>query len=227
MSEPKQIATLPPLEELQRAVPRSPRTGEPVRPALVGVAAVLLYLAVAAAAAVYGWHWWLAAHPESYPTSAWLVEWTGPKPGTWLSLTMESVLAAALAAAAGAAGVAGFQAWNGWKWSRWAGLVAVLLMGGFAAVTSWWGLIPAGLSVVGVGAADAAARIALLPAVAAGARGTHRPVPPSQRDPLRPPGPFPLTLGSPHATHPAQLRAVPAAPGGRACPAPLPPTVAP
>lgn len=150
MSEPKQIATLPPLEELQRAVPRSPRTGEPVRPVLVGVAAVLLYLAVAAAAAVYGWHWWLAAHPESYPTSAWLVEWTGPKPGTWLSLTMESVLAAALAAAAGAAGVAGFQAWNGWKWSRWAGLVAVLLMGGFAAVTSWWGLIPAGLSVVGV-----------------------------------------------------------------------------
>lgn len=151
MSEPKQIATLPPIEELRRDVPRSQRTGEPRRPVVVGAAAIVLYLAVAGAAAVYGWHWWLAAKPEQYPTSAWLIEWTAPEPGKWLSLTLEGALAAALAAAAGAAGVAGFQAWNGWRWSRWVGLVAVLLMGGFAAITNWWGLIPVGLTVIGAG----------------------------------------------------------------------------
>lgn len=149
MSEPKQIATLPPIEELRRDVPRSLRTGEPRRPVLVGVAAVLLYLAVAAAAVAYGWHWWLAADMDTYHRSAWLVEWTEPEPGLWLSLALEGALAAALALAAGAAGVAGFQAWNGWRWSRWAGLAAVVLMGGFAALTSWWALVPATLTVAG------------------------------------------------------------------------------
>lgn len=150
-SEPKQIATLPPIEELRRDVPRSPRTGEPRRPVVLGVAAVLLYLAAAACLAVYGWHWWLAAHPETYHTSAWLIEWTSPDPGKWLSLTLEGALAAAVALASGAAGIAGFQAWSGRRWSRWAGLVAVALVGGFTALTSWWGLAAAGLAVVGAG----------------------------------------------------------------------------
>lgn len=149
MSEPKQIATLPPIEELRRDVPRSKRTGEPRRPVVVGASAILMYFAVASAIGVYGWHWWLAAHPESYPNSAWLVEWSNPDPGKWLSLTLEGALAAALALAAGAAGIAGFQAWNGWRWSRWAGLIAVALMGGFTALTSWWGILPAGLTVLG------------------------------------------------------------------------------
>ncbi|MDO5678358.1 MAG: hypothetical protein Q4G35_12730 [Propionibacteriaceae bacterium] len=151
MSEPKQIATLPPLEELRRDVPRSKRTGEPRRPVVVGAAAVILYLAVAAAMAVYCWHWWLAAHVGTYLESAWLVEWTKPEMGKWLSLTLEAVIAIALAAAAGAAGVAGFQAWNGWRFSRWFGLAAVALMAGFTAITSWWAIIPTGLTVVGVG----------------------------------------------------------------------------
>lgn len=149
MSEPKQIATLPPIEELRRDVPRSKRTGEPLRPVVVGVASALLYLAVASAIVAYGWHWWLASDMETYQRSAWLIEWTKPEPGLWLSLALEGALAAALALAAGAAGVAGFQAWNGWRWSRWAGLVAVALMGGFAAITSWWAIAPAALTVVG------------------------------------------------------------------------------
>ena len=100
MTEPNEIATLPPLEELQPGVARSPRTGEPRRPAVLGVAAVVLYLAAAAVAVAYGIHWWEAAHPETYPASARLVDWVDPDPGKWLSLTLEGVLSAAAVIAA-------------------------------------------------------------------------------------------------------------------------------
>ncbi|HMR12441.1 MAG TPA: hypothetical protein PKE42_01785 [Arachnia sp.] len=149
MTEPNEIATLPPLEELQPGVARSPRTGEPRRPAVLGVAAVVLYLAAAAVAVAYGIHWWEAAHPETYPASARLVDWVDPDPGKWLSLTLEGVLSAAAVIAAGAPAVAGFQAWNGWRWGRWAGLLAVALTGGFAALTNGWGFVAVGLAVVG------------------------------------------------------------------------------
>lgn len=149
MSEPKQIATLPPIEELRDDVPRSPRTGEPRRPVVLGVASTLMYLAVIGAGVVYGLHWWLAADMDRYASSAHLVEWLAPKPGTWQSLLIEGGLAAAVALAAGAAGVAGFQAWNGWRWARWAGLVAAALMGGYLAITHWWGAFPLALTVVG------------------------------------------------------------------------------
>lgn len=148
MSEPKQIETLPPVEELRRVVPLSPRTGEPPRPALAFIAAATSYLAAGAVAAVYALHWWQAAHPESYPASARLIEWVAPEPGKWLSLTLEGALAGAAVISAGAVAVAGFQGWNGWRWSRWAGLVALLLVGGFAVVTSDWGFIAVGLALV-------------------------------------------------------------------------------
>ncbi|MHA6508509.1 hypothetical protein [Tessaracoccus sp. Y1736] len=149
MTEPQPIATLPPIEELHGDVPRSPRTGEPTRPAVVLVSAILQYLAVAALAAAYGWHWWLAAHPDSYATSARLIEWVAPEPGKWLSLTLEGGFAAALVLATGACGVVGFHAWNGWRWTRWGGLAAVALAGGFAAILSDWAFIGLGLAVVG------------------------------------------------------------------------------
>lgn len=151
MDTTKQIATLPPLEELQGGVPLSRRTGEPRRPVVLALASVLLYLAVASAVGAYAWHWWMAAHPASYANSAWLIAWTDPAPGTWLSLTLEVALAAALALAAGAAGIAGFQAWNGWRWARWAGLVAAALMGGFMAITHWYAAVPVGLTALGAG----------------------------------------------------------------------------
>ena len=150
MTEPKHIATLPPIEEVRGDIPRSPRTGEPKRPLVLAIAAVTLYLAAAALAVAYGLRWWEAAHPETYPTSARLLEWVEPEPGRWLSLTLEGVLAAALVLAAGAAAVVGFQAWNGWRWSRWASLVALVLVGAFTAITTNWAFIGAGLAVVGV-----------------------------------------------------------------------------
>lgn len=149
MSEQPEIATLPPIEELRDDVPLSPRTGEPRRPAAVVASALLQYLAAAALAVAYGLHWWAAAHPDTYPTSARLVEWVSPKPGTWQSLTAEGALAAALVLAAGACGVVGFHAWNGWRWTRWGGGVAVVLAGAFAVVLTDWAFIGAGLSLVG------------------------------------------------------------------------------
>ncbi|NHB85374.1 hypothetical protein G7085_14130 [Tessaracoccus sp. HDW20] len=148
MTDPKQIETLPPLGELVKGTTLSPRTGEPPRPVAAWISAAASYLAVAVVIAVYALHWWLAAHPGTYPTSARLIAWVAPDPGKWLSLTLEGVLAAASVLAAGAVGVAGFQAWNGWRWSRWAGLVGLLLMGGFAAVTSDWAFIGVGLALV-------------------------------------------------------------------------------
>lgn len=148
MSEPKQIQTLPPIEELRRSTPLSTRTGEPQRPIVAVVAAVASYAAVAVVMGVYALHWWRAANPDSYATSARLIEWVAPEPGKWLSLTLEGVLAAASVLAAGTVAVAGFQAWNGWKWSRWAGLVGLLLMGGYAAITTDPAYIALGLSLV-------------------------------------------------------------------------------
>ena len=150
MTEPPQIATLPPSEEVQGAVPLSPRTGEPRRPAAVLIAAVLLYVGSASMAVAYGAHWWLAAHPESYSTSARLIQWVAPEPGKWVSLTLEGVFAASLVIAAGACGVVGFQAWNGWRWARWAGLAALVLAGGFATVLNDWAFVGVALAVPGV-----------------------------------------------------------------------------
>lgn len=145
---PKVIATLPPIEELNDEVPLSPRTGQPRRPAVLLVAAVLSYLAASALALSYAIHWWDAVHPDTYPTSARLIEWVDPDPGKWLSLTLEVVLAAAAVVAAGATAVAGFQAWNGWRWARWAGPVAVALVGAFALVVNNWALVGVGLAAV-------------------------------------------------------------------------------
>lgn len=148
MTGPKQIQTLPPIEELLKSTPLSPRTGEPPRPATVLISAVAAYLAVAVVVGIYALHWWQAAHPGTYLTSARLIGWVAPDPGKWLSLTLEGALAAAALLAAGCVGVAGFQAWNGWRWSRWAGLVGLLLMGGWAAITSDWAYIGLGLALV-------------------------------------------------------------------------------
>ncbi len=149
MTEPQEIATLPPIEELRNDVPLSPRTGEPVRPVVLFAASILHYLAVAALGVAYAMHWWAAAHPETYAGSARLVEWTAPEPGRWLSLTLEGVLAAALVLAAGAAGVVGYQAWAGGAWTRWGGWVAVALGAGYAVVLNDLAFIGVGLAAVG------------------------------------------------------------------------------
>lgn len=148
MTQPKEIATLPPIEELRQDVVPSPRTGEPRRPVTVFLAAGFGYLAVIAAGVAYGVHWWDAVHPSRYAQSARLLVWVAPDPGKWLSLTLEGGLAIALVLAAGTAAIAGFQAWNGWPWSRWAGLTGVVLTGAYAAILNDWAFFSFGLAVV-------------------------------------------------------------------------------
>ena len=148
-ADPATIATLPPLPVLNNEIPTSARTGEPPRPALAVVALVLLSVAAAGVAVTYGLHWWAAANPETYASSARLIEWVDPEPGKWLALTLEGVLAISAALVAGACGVAGVQAWNGHRWSRWVGLMALALTGGVTALFDWTGLIPVALALVG------------------------------------------------------------------------------
>lgn len=153
MTEPHEIATLPPIEELDHDVPRSPRTGEPPRTAVVVASSILFHLAATVLTLAYALHWWAAVHPETYPASARLVEWVAPEPGKWLSLTLEGALAAALVLAAGSCGVVGFHAWNGWRWTRWGGGLGVLLAAAFAVVLgdlAFIGAALAGLGTVGL-----------------------------------------------------------------------------
>lgn len=146
---PKEIATLPPLPVLTNQLHISRRTGEPGRPAVVVVAMVDMFLAGAGIALTYALHWWAAAHPPTYPTSARLIEWIDPPPGKWLSLTLEGALALVVAVTAGISGAAGYNAWHGWRPSRWLALGALLLNGAVAALFSWWGLIGVALAAVG------------------------------------------------------------------------------
>ena len=148
---PKEIATLPPLAELNLETPLSPRTGEPRRPAVLWIASALLYLSVVAVAFSYGWHWYRAAYPEHYAISAHLTQWVEPDPGKWFSLTLEFVYTGLALLAAGAAGVTGFQAWNGRRWSRIAGLVAIALAGVQTLLVNQYGYIALGIVAVGVG----------------------------------------------------------------------------
>ncbi len=150
MSQPKEIATLPPLPVLRQDDLISKRTGEPKRPILLGVAHVVFQIAAAAAAVAYAIHWWRAVHPDSYPTSAHLIHWLAPDPGKWLSLTLEVVLAALIVIVTGACGVAGFQAWNGRRISRWTSLIALAVTGSAIAWLNLWAIPATALALVGV-----------------------------------------------------------------------------
>ncbi|MEZ5084869.1 MAG: hypothetical protein R2722_00975 [Tessaracoccus sp.] len=147
----KEIQTLPPIEVLHVATPVSPRTGEPPRTAELWGSSIALHLAAAALSGAYAWHWWLAAHPETYPTSARVIAWLEPDPGKWLSLLLEGLLALALVLAAGACSVVGLQVWNGWRWARTASPVVVLLAGLFALALNQPALIGVGLAALGAG----------------------------------------------------------------------------
>lgn len=148
---PKEILTLPPLPHLRQDVPLSPRTGMPKRPWPILAALIVFQLAVAGVIVSYGWHWYRAVFPETYPTSAHLIQWVKPAPGKWLSLTLEGVIAAITALVGGICGVAGFQAWNGWRLSRWLGVGALLLTVAMTITVNWVALaaiIPASIGAV-------------------------------------------------------------------------------
>lgn len=152
-TEPKQIQTLPPLEELHDDLPLSRRTGEPRRIPLLLVSNALFYLAGALQVVVYGLHWYRAVYPESFGRSAQLIAWLDPEPGTWQSLALLASLAALLAATVASCGIAAFQSWNGWRWSRIAAIVAVAFTAASAALFEYThgvlGWVAVGLAALG------------------------------------------------------------------------------
>lgn len=147
---PKEIQTLPPLDELEPGIPVSEATGQPRRAAMMVVAIGFLYASSLAAAAALVKAWWDMIHLHSFPTSIRMVEWA--QPDSW-SLT--AVLLAVAAAAAGATmvaapAIAGFNAWNGHRWSRIAAIVAVLLSC-LAILLNDWAYAAIPLAVIGAG----------------------------------------------------------------------------
>ncbi|MGO1384543.1 MAG: hypothetical protein ACTHU1_07060 [Arachnia sp.] len=145
----REIATLPPLPVLNNELQTSARTGEPPRPVLALLSLISLSMATAGVALTYGLHWWAAADPANYATSARLIQWVDPEPGKWLALTLEGALAAVAALVGGACGVAAVQAWNGHRWSRWVALVGLALTGALTALFDWSGLVPVALALAG------------------------------------------------------------------------------
>ncbi|RRD47154.1 hypothetical protein [Tessaracoccus sp. OH4464_COT-324] len=142
----KEILTFPPIEQRPDGPPLSPRTGEPRRPATMVIAVVLAIVGVAVVGWVYGWHWFRAAFPETYPGSAHLTRWVEPEPGAWVSLTFEVVYAALVVLAAGAIGIIGYNAWHGRRWVSLGALAAVALNAALLLV-SWHALIPLGVAL--------------------------------------------------------------------------------
>ena len=110
---------------------------------------VLFCLAAAAVTAVYARHWWLAVHPNTYSSSAHLIQWVAPAPGKWLSLTLEGVLALLLVLVAGACAVAGYQAWIGWSWARIISVASLALTGVAVLLFDLWALVAVGLALLG------------------------------------------------------------------------------
>ncbi len=123
-----EIATLPPLAELQqRELPLSPSTGQPRRAVWMIVADVFLYGAAVVSAVALSWSWWLAIHAHSFAHSSALVEWWKPRPGGWRSIVAVVAITLIGMAMTAAPAVAAFNAWNGHRWSRIASVVAVVL----------------------------------------------------------------------------------------------------
>lgn len=119
------IATLPPLEVTHSGVPLSRKTGEPRRPAVLGVSQGLLYAAANAAGLGYARYWWVAMHVERFFDSAWVVGWLQPRPGGAGSVWLVIGLAACVAAMVTGAAVTAYQSWTGHRFSRRLGIVAV------------------------------------------------------------------------------------------------------
>lgn len=121
----QQIGVLPPAAAGISTYPVSPRTGEPSRPVLLGVAVGLLVAGAVVAAVGLVKVLWDAATVTGYHTAARVLEWTKPNPVSFLTIVMVLTVGAIGAAVVTAASTIAYNAWNGRSWTRIGGLVAV------------------------------------------------------------------------------------------------------
>ena len=144
------IHTLPPLEEEIGGYPISPRTGEPVRGALIIASTAAFMLAALVAMATYWWYWWIAINIDDFGTSAKLIELFDPRPGSGSSVVLVCVMAAIGAVMTAGPGVAAYNVWHGASWSRAAGVAACVsgLLAFFVLPWTWFAF---GLAALGTG----------------------------------------------------------------------------
>ncbi|MGD7733161.1 hypothetical protein ACQCX5_09370 [Propionibacteriaceae bacterium G57] len=133
----KVIATLPPIDELEPPLPLSESTGQPRREPVMLIGAGLLYASSVAGALGFAKFWWDAINIEHFTTSARLMGWLDPRPGSWQSIVWVSVVALIVCVVVAAPALAAFQAWNGHRWSRIAGIVAAVLSALTILLNNW------------------------------------------------------------------------------------------
>jgi hypothetical protein len=127
---PGEIATLPTLQVDQPdTYPVSPVTGQPRRPALVGLASGCFWAAGAVTAVAYGWLWWTAASVTRLTEAARLFAWTTPDPVSALAVTLVIVTALITVIVIAACGTIAYNAWHGQSWARIGGLIALAVTG--------------------------------------------------------------------------------------------------
>lgn len=120
------IATLPAGADEPDQLPVSDRTGQPRRHPVMVVADAFLYLGCAITAVALALFWWQAITITRFSTSARLMTWLAPRPGSWQSMLYSGLVFAMALVTITTAALAAFQAWNGYAWSRIAGLVALV-----------------------------------------------------------------------------------------------------
>jgi len=150
VTEPKEIATLPPLDLIVPTIPLSEATGQPRRHPVMVVGILFLYAAAVLAMVSAGVAWWHSMDMARFPTATKLIEITAPRPGGWRSIVLVTALALVTVLLVATPSVSGFNAWNGHRWSRIAALVSipVAALGWFLNPIAWAG-VP--LCVIGAG----------------------------------------------------------------------------
>lgn len=123
----QQIRILLPAPAGVAAYPVSPRTGEPARPVPLGIAVGLLVAGGVVSSAGLVKVLWDCATVTGYHTAARVLEWTTPKPVSFLTIVMVITIGAIGATVATAAGAIAYNAWNGRGWTRFGGPVAVAI----------------------------------------------------------------------------------------------------
>jgi uncharacterized membrane protein HdeD (DUF308 family) len=123
------IDVLAPYKPAVGAYPVSTRTGEPVRPVVLGISCGLLVAGAVVSSIGLVKVLWDAATVTGYHTAARVLEWTKPQPVSFLTIVMVITIGAIGAAVATSAGTIAYNAWNGRRWTRIGGIVAFALSG--------------------------------------------------------------------------------------------------
>ncbi len=136
------IATVDAPPPLIVGVPINPRTGEPRRPLVIVLAAVLCWLAVAVTGASVLWVYWDTI--SRFSEASWLMGQFATKKGS-LERVLLAVAVTVVAIIIGTANaIVGWYALTGYRWTRIAGLIsAALTFGALVLNQLGWYAIPA------------------------------------------------------------------------------------